>query len=1428
MKIPTDFNGRIIQVVEALDVGDAVSNQVIALDGIMREFGLASFIVVKWMHQDVSSKCVTVDQLQPTDEDIVIYHSAGYSEHTLQYVLDAYCTRVLLYHNITPHEFFDPESPLYSFCQKGREQLASVIPAFHHFWADSQYNLDELIALGAPQDRGRVIPIIVPKPKHASPVEKVPGAWLFLGRIAANKGQLELVEAFLKANRLEPAAASRLFLVGGFDEAGPYYRSLKKLVDQRKANDRIVLAGKVSEDQKEAYLRKSAVMVSFSRHEGFGVPLIEAPLRDTPVVALSGTAVDETMGGGAGIAPNASAAIRLAIRAVSDSEFRDRLLAEQVRNAARFESDAVRPIVYEALKAILPARNQYRTISVVICTLDRRDFLERCLDYLAYQSNSQFEVVVVDGPSTDGTKELLAEWEGRIKVVHNPHRNLSISRNLGAEAAAGDIVAYIDDDAIPFADWTETLLREFNRRPLTTAAVGGPCYLAGSLKFQIEDIGFNKFAEALPNAPREEIGRNGWLRSLIGTNTAFSRSHIKAVGGFDEQYDYFLDESDLTFRIQASGSLVAYCPDLHLRHEFARSENRKSRYSFNWFSICKNTSYFVACYSGLTGQKLRDYLSERLQRERAAPLDAALDAGEITKKQHSKMVGEIWRGMEQGLLDATRGVLTRHLAESSPDFRRFETKSDFPRVGIEVPKLHICIVSKEFPPFGASGGIGTLYYHLAGELLLLGHEVTVVLPAASSSRYEQGRFHIRYVERSAVNFGQNAPATASNLSWSLQAASAVADIHNEHPIDVIDSALWDTEALALALVDHPRPPVVVRLVTPFSVAAGINGWSMPDQVADQYVAAEKSLINNADAVVGISNSIVRTIGDVYGFQPDRRWTVSHCGIAYWPLFDWAADYNELAGEREIGQFIKRFSKIVLFVGRLERRKGVDTLLEASADFLNKNKDVGLVLAGQDIEGWEERAQTVLPAKLRSRVLFTGNVSDSTREKLLARAYCLVFPSRYESFGLVPLEAFVHGVPVIAARAGAIPEVVADKSSGLLFEVENAEELAARVNSLLGSAELREELSAGARGAIRRFSSRSSAIRAIDLYSSLVGNLKGRKRQMSVPRNLRLVDFPQGVPDPVKIAVGQSPGFFDEIISAQQGHSANVQLLRQIVDPAGVLIDIGANIGTIALPVAQDGANVLAIELLPCNVQKLMAAVLANQFSNVKVLQAGVSSSDGLLHYGGEEAWAQVKSEGPEAVALTLDTIWQQINLESPDFLRRPITLKIDVEGHEAEVLKGAERLIREHRPSILFEAIAWPGVDGLAAARAKNFLAERNYSLFLVRNNILVPRSAKDVQEGLVSDFLAIPEERMAEVEARLSSAEIRELQMDEVAEWMDELVHATDAHKAHLLSVADRYADHDYLIAFREPLMTLTKHDNAELRDAAASLLQRLEVVVG
>lgn len=1083
----TDYRGRIIQVAESLDVGDAVSNQIIALKRLMQDLGLHSFIAVKHRHPDVEGECSHLDDITPTEEDVIIYHSAGFSEHACAYTLASNCTKIFLFHNITPAEFFDESSDLYDFCKKGRTQLKEIVNRFHYYWADSQFNLDELIELGAPASRSHVIPIIVSPPELYSKVKSIPGSWLFLGRIAGNKGQHALVEAFDEARKIDPSAAAKLYLVGRFDEHEPYHRKLKAQIDQLNLAKQVILTGKVSERQKELFLRQSAVMVSLSKHEGFGVPLVEAPLHGTPVIALTGTAVDETMGGGAGVARDPSEAMQLAMRATKDPKFRDELLTEQRDNAKRFQLSAVRYKLLRALKQILPRRDQFKRISIVICTYNRRADLERCLDYLAYQTNPSFEVVVVDGPSTDGTKQFLIDWEERIKVVHNPERNLAISRNLGADAAAGDIVAYIDDDAIPFADWTEILLREFNQRPLTTAGIGGPAYYAGSLKFQIEDIGFNQFAEALPNAPAGQIGKDGWRRSLIGTNTAFSRKHLSAIGGFDEEYDYFLDESDLTFRLQAAGLLIAYCPDLHLRHEFARSENRQGRYTFNWYSICKNTTYFIALYSGLTGQELREFVRERLKSERVAPLEAALEDDHIDRQRHSEMVGEIWRGMEQGLSDSERGTLTRTLAARHKHFLSFSTRSDFPRVGAEVRRLHICIVSKEFPPFGASGGIGTLYYHLASELLLLGHEVTVVMPKGPEhkQRYDQGRFHIRFVEPEGVDFGEKAPANAANLSWSLRAAAAIAEIHSEHPLDVIDSALWDAEALAFALIDKPRPPLVVRLVTPFAVVAKTNNWEVSEDLAAQYVAAEKSIIQHADAVVGISDSIVETVTAEYGLTRDRRWSVSHCGIAYWPLFDWSSDYEELTGEQAISDFVQRFPRTILFLGRLERRKGIDTTLRAAAKFLKNRKDVGLIISGQDPEGWRAKAEKILPRAVRQKVLFTGGVTDATRDKLMARATCLLFPSRYESFGLVPLEAFVHGVPVIAADAGAIPEVISDGISGLLFPAEDADALAVKVGALLDDASLREELSRGARKAIRQLSGRAAAIRSIRLYGSLL-------------------------------------------------------------------------------------------------------------------------------------------------------------------------------------------------------------------------------------------------------------------------------------------------------------------------------------------------------
>jgi glycosyltransferase involved in cell wall biosynthesis len=1091
MNIDSGFSGRIFQVVEALDIGDAVSNQVLAIDRLLREGGVATAIFTKWHQSAVADRRSDLETLQPTEKDIVLVHYAGYSGFSVPYVSRLHCTKVCVYHNITPASFFQPGTDLHEFCLKGRKQLPELVRDYHYFWGDSTYNLQELIELGAPAARCSVVPIIIDAPAAASgspqDARREAGAWLFLGRIAANKGQVELVRLFASVRDTAPGKATRLYLVGNYNPDDPYFLSLEQAIKDRALSDLVVITGKVPDEDIPQYFRRCEAYVSMSEHEGFGVPLIEAAHHGLPVVAVRGTAVAETLGEGPWLVDDAAGLQPQLLRLLADSAYRKDVLAAQRANAARFATAGVRGILQRALSLMLPRRDQFTRVSVVICTYNRADLLDRALDYLQYQTCQQFEVVVIDGPSTDGTDAVLHRYRDRIRIGRNPVRNLSVSRNLGIELSAAEIIAFIDDDAIPFDDWVATILREFNSRPLTHAAFGGPAYFAGQLRFQAEDIGINSVAEARQNIDSAEIGRDGWRRSMLGTNTCFRADILRETGGFDEEFDYFLDESEISYRLQESNYIVGYVPDLYLRHEFAESANRDGEYSFNWYSICKNTAYFIAAYSGMRGSQLSSYIDERIERERLLPLQVARREKRIPEEQYCASVDAIRRGIAAGLADSARFPQTRRLGPPSPNFSRFAAAQTYPVAGRDIPALHVCLVTREFPPFVPGGGIGTLYYHLASELLLMGHRVTVVTAGLKREVYRSGRFAVNYEPVATVcTDAIGATAFAKNVNWSFAALHAVAALHASSPVDVIDSALWDTEALMLSLVPtDQRPPLLVRLVTPLPVAARLNGWTLPAAEARLLQGAELALVNGADAVVAISESIAATIEAEYGLRRDERWRVSHCGLAYWPSFDFSRGYTSLAGIAGLPEGLDADVKLILFVGRLELRKGVDLILDAAETFLRADPSARLVLVGRDVDDLENSCRRTLGPVLGARVHFLGQTDDPTRDKLLHAAYCLLFPSRYESFGLVPLEAFVQGVPVIASRSGAIPEVVVDGDCGLLFEPGNSQELGDRVVRLIGDPALRQRLAEGARRRARHFSSRRSAIETVKTYAGLL-------------------------------------------------------------------------------------------------------------------------------------------------------------------------------------------------------------------------------------------------------------------------------------------------------------------------------------------------------
>jgi glycosyltransferase involved in cell wall biosynthesis len=1087
MRLDTSFSGRIVQVTEALSYEDAVSNQVLALDTLFAAMGLKSAIFTKYHDLRHEERRKAIDELILDDKDVVIFHFYGFARHTPSIVCSQYCTRILLYHNITPHEFFAESSQHYEFCKLGREQLAAILPDFHYFWADSQFNLDELIRLGAPTDNCDVVPIIVPSPSTNYEIHpRNSGVWLFVGRIAPNKGHINLLNLFAAIREQHPSLARELHLVGGYDTTDEYYLQFNQRIEELGLSSVVKVHGKLSDIERDRYFQSASVYTSLSEHEGFGVPLIEASIRGLPVLALGRTAVSETLGFGVGVVPDVQIFKHRLTRISTDAQFRLNLLLEQAANALRFTPGAVAAHLRSALEKVLPASRQFRRLSVVICTYNRRAYLERVLDYLAHQSSGEFEVIVVDGPSTDGTKSLLAARFDRVKVAHNPERNLSKSRNIGIELSDGDIVAFIDDDALPFDHWVENIVRAYNERPLTTAGLGGPTYYAGTFWFQAEDNGVNNRAEAKVGIARDQIGKNGWWRYNTGTNATFSTTHLRAIHGFDEQFDYYLDESEVCYRLQQSGLLIGYCDDIVVRHEFAQSHNRLGRLNYNWYTICKNTVYFICAYSGLAGNELKSYITERISAERIAPLDKALGAGELPREEYDRHVQAVWSGVEQGKTDFLAYPKRRALKLAPNRFKPFNISAQFPSFAAGRKRLHIVVITKEFPPFVAGGGIGTLYYHLTSELLLMGNKVSVIVPGENSHVFRQGEISVHFTSIRDIPVNGADPGFARNVGWSVSALTRLAEIHANDPVDVVDSALWDTEALALGLLPrHQRPPLVIRLVTPYVVASKINNWSPPIQTSTLFESAERTLIRCADAIVPISESIARSIEDAYAIQRTVRWNTIPCGIAYWPFFDVNQGYTDIPQLEGIEQSILESRKLVVFVGRLERRKGIDLILEAARQFLLTDSHVHLIIAGRDVEGWADRLSSIVPGSLSGRIHMLGEVSDATRDKLLARAYCLLFPSRYESFGLVPLEAFVHGVPVIASDGGAIPEVLEDGISGLLFPSEDAAALADAVCRLLSDPELRASLSQGALRRVKELSSRRSAVSSFALYNSLI-------------------------------------------------------------------------------------------------------------------------------------------------------------------------------------------------------------------------------------------------------------------------------------------------------------------------------------------------------
>ena len=282
------------------------------------------------------------------------------------------------------------------------------------------------------------------------------------------------------------------------------------------------------------------------------------------------------------------------------------------------------------------------SVSIVVATIDRLEAVELCLDRLHALLDVAVEAIVVIGPGGDEVEEQLAQRSDIAALIRNPDRNLSKSRNMALSVARGEFVAFIDDDAYPTEWWLEDLLGEFEDEEVL--AVGGTVYDYTGYTYQMRYGRCTNAGDATPvNAPPliglSECPSAQTFTYATGGNFIARTQGLLDLGGFDEQFDYYLEEADLCRRILDAGYIVRVLDAGQIFHKFLPSAIRSSaRVALDRRSILVNRAYFAARHQlPDQGPELTIEAFERFAERAVNELEAAVRAGIATEHHVAKV-----------------------------------------------------------------------------------------------------------------------------------------------------------------------------------------------------------------------------------------------------------------------------------------------------------------------------------------------------------------------------------------------------------------------------------------------------------------------------------------------------------------------------------------------------------------------------------------------------------------------------------------------------------------------------------------------------------------------------------------------------------------------------------------------------------------------
>lgn len=332
---------RIDQFLAGFGDGDAISHEAVALRRSFCELGFASEIYadMPYVSPSLKNQCLDYRGYDGAEHDIVIYHMAIASP-VAAYFRQAPGQKVMIYHNITPSEYFRPfATSIAERLDAARADLVALRDVPAAVWADSSFNAQELRAIGYRQVTNFSLlfnPATLDYPtdqRIAAKMRPRMTTLLFVGRLAPNKKVERLLEMFYYYRQLDPA--SRLVVVGS-SHGCPRYFSMLQLYAADLGLANVCFEEFAAPSELPTYYRSADVFVTASEHEGFCLPLLEAMAMDCPVVARSTGATPETCGGGGVLYSDLTAAeLAVLVRGVAnDQTWRREILTAQAQRLA--------------------------------------------------------------------------------------------------------------------------------------------------------------------------------------------------------------------------------------------------------------------------------------------------------------------------------------------------------------------------------------------------------------------------------------------------------------------------------------------------------------------------------------------------------------------------------------------------------------------------------------------------------------------------------------------------------------------------------------------------------------------------------------------------------------------------------------------------------------------------------------------------------------------------------------------------------------------------------------------------------------------------------------------------------------------------------------------------------------------------------------